>query len=84
MPDEFELLGTRPASLHVRETTANGAKTETFCIVADYDWAEVILCGGCYRDHANGIARVLGAEFDCPVQFALCDSEAPRDEMRRN
>lgn len=41
----------------VEETT--DAATQTYMVVADYGWAERILCGGCYQQDAEAIVAAI-------------------------
>lgn len=57
----LEMDGGLPEDVRVVEEEDHGA-TPTFMVVADYGWAERILCGGCYERDANAIrAAVLEA-----------------------
>lgn len=57
----LEMDGGLPEDVRVVDEGKAGA-TPTFMVVADYGWAERILCGGCYERDANAIrAAVLEA-----------------------
>lgn len=55
--DLLEWNGVFP-DVRVVEEAEHGA-TATFLIVADYGWAERILCGGCYRDDAEALCAAI-------------------------
>jgi hypothetical protein len=60
-PSARDLLGWndgRPEDLRVVEEADHGV-TPTFMVVADYGWAERILCGGCYLHDAEAIAAAI-------------------------
>lgn len=54
----LEWNGKLPEELRVVEEADHGV-TPTFMVVADYGWAERILCGGCYEPDAEAIAAAL-------------------------
>lgn len=43
-----------PAFDYVK-TSDEGSATETFSVIADYGWAQRILCSGCYQQDAEAI-----------------------------
>lgn len=55
--DLLEWNGVLP-NVRVVEEEEHGA-TPTFMVVADYGWAERILCGGCYQQDADAIAAAI-------------------------
>jgi hypothetical protein len=66
----FVLNDTLPVRLLVHDTAPPENATRTYSVVADYGWAEKILCSESYRDDANGIAEILGEHLDIPVSLA--------------
>lgn len=67
---DFILNDSLPERLRVSDTAPEHSKTRTYSVVADYDWAEMVLCSGSYLDHANSIARIIGEFLDIPVALA--------------
>lgn len=55
----FELQGNQPFRLIVRRTSPPDDATATYSVIADYGWAERILCSGCSLRDANDIANCL-------------------------
>jgi hypothetical protein len=70
----FELDGKQPKRLHVRCTSAPGDATQTYSVIADYGWAERILCSGSYLRDANDIADALGEALLIPVDLATAEA----------
>jgi len=68
--DLFLLNGTHPRKVEVRDTTPPENKTRLYSVVADYGWAETILCSECYLRDANGIAMCISARLDIPALLA--------------
>lgn len=68
--DRFLLDGTVPTSLSVSAIISEGQATQKFAVVADYGWAEKILCGDCYEQDANDIARTIAEFFDIPYKMS--------------
>lgn len=68
--DRFLLDGSLPEKLVVREVTPEGNATRLYAVVADYGWAERILCGDCYLRDANDLAWAVGDVLDIPVEEA--------------
>jgi hypothetical protein len=66
----FILDDTLPERLLVHDTAEPKSKTRTYSVVADYGWAEKILCSGSYRRDANDIAETVGEFLDIPVERA--------------
>ena len=66
----FELNGTQPQRLCVRCTSPPDHATRTYSIIADYGWAERILCSESYLPDANDIAECLGDGLLIPVELA--------------
>jgi hypothetical protein len=66
---EFVLSETVPVRLVVRDTAPPESATRTYSVVADYGWAERILCSDSYIGDANGIARVLAHSMDVPASL---------------
>lgn len=54
----LEKDGSLPVELRKVELE-NGRVTKTFAVVADYGWAESILCEGCYERDADAIVAAL-------------------------
>lgn len=54
----LEMDGGLPEDVRVVEEVTSSA-TKTFMVVADYGWAERILCGGCYERDANAIRAAV-------------------------
>ncbi len=67
--DHFVLNGALPTGLRVVRTNPPEDATALFSVVADYGWAERILCSGSYRDDAEGIARAIAEQIDVPLAF---------------
>jgi hypothetical protein len=65
--NRFLLKGDLPSRLRVRDTAPPESATRLFSVVADYGWAERLLCCDCYRDDANDIAATIGECLDIPV-----------------
>lgn len=68
--DRFILNDSLPERLYVRDTSPPGDATRLYAVVADYGWAEKILCSGSYRGDANAIAATIGEYLDIPVSLA--------------
>lgn len=64
----FELNGSLPKLLNVVEDLSSG-ETKFYFIVADYGWAEKILCSDMYLKDANEIAIVLARYMNIPVKI---------------
>jgi hypothetical protein len=56
---KWEWNGGYP-NLRVVEEKDHGV-TPTFMVVADYGWAERIVCGGCYDHDAEAICEAVSA-----------------------
>jgi hypothetical protein len=67
---DFVLNDSLPERLVVRDTAPPKNATRTYSVVADYGWAERILCSDSYRNDANSIARIIGEYMDIPVSLA--------------
>lgn len=65
--DHFVFHGSPPEQIIVRDTATPESKTRTYSVIADYGWAERILCSGAYRADANSIATLIGEHVDIPV-----------------
>lgn len=65
MPDSLcasrDLLEWNGVLPNLRIVEEEHGATETFMVVADYGWAERILCGGSYRQDAEAIFAALQA-----------------------
>jgi hypothetical protein len=66
----FILSGTLPTRLMVCDTSPPENKTRSYSVVADYGWAETILCSESYLPDANSIAEIIGEHLDIPVVLA--------------
>lgn len=66
----FILNDSLPERLMVHDTAAPESKTRTYSVIADYGWAQKILCSDSYKGDANSIATILGEHLDIPVQLA--------------
>ena len=66
----FILNDSLPERLFVRDTAPPENATRTYSVIADYGWAESILCSDSYRDHANSLAAIIGEHMDIPVSPA--------------
>lgn len=66
----FELGGTQPKRLCVRCTSPPGHATQTFSVVANYGWAERILCSDAYLRDANDIAETIAESLLISVDLA--------------
>ena len=64
----FELNGSLPEQILVREITPVGHATRIFAVVADYGWAETILAGDCYDHTANDLAYAVGELIQIPYE----------------
>lgn len=66
----FELNGSQPKKLMIRDTANTESVTRTYSVIAEYEWAESVLCSGCFLDDAKDIAQcvgfVLGLGYDVP------------------
>lgn len=56
--DLLEWNGRLP-DVRIAETTPEGSATQTYSVIADYGWAERILCSGCYLQDALAIEAAL-------------------------
>lgn len=56
--DYLEWNGVYP-DVRVVEMTPEGHATKVFSVVADYGWAERILCSGSYWQDAEAIAKAI-------------------------
>lgn len=54
-----DLLDWNGVLPNVRIVEEEHGATPTFMVVADYGWAERILCGGCYLQDAEAILAAL-------------------------
>jgi hypothetical protein len=54
-----DLLAWNDRLPDVRIVEEEHGATPTFMVVADYGWAERILCGGCYLQDAEAICAAL-------------------------
>ena len=68
--DHFVLNVSLPERLSVVDTSPVEDKTRLYSVVADYGWAEKILCSESFLDDANSIATILGEHLGIPVQLA--------------
>jgi hypothetical protein len=68
--DHFILNDSLPQRLDVRDTALPESATRTYSVIADYGWAERILCSGSYLRDANSIALIIGDHLDIPVSLA--------------
>lgn len=68
--DDFVLNDSLPERLVVRDTAPPESATRFYSVIADYGWAESILCSESYLPHANSIARIVGEHLDIPVRLA--------------
>lgn len=66
----FILDGTEPTRLVVRDTAPPDWVTRTFSVIADYGWAERILCSECYRHDADAIAIILADRLGITAELA--------------
>jgi len=69
--DPIELLsmnGSRPVNIAVRHL-GTPALTARYAVIADYGWAETILCDDSYYGIASGIAIAIAGIFGCPVSI---------------
>jgi hypothetical protein len=73
--NHFVLNQTLPQRLVVRDTAPPESITRTYSVIADYGWAERILCSESYRDDANSIATILAEFLDIPADLADSDTE---------
>lgn len=71
--DSFVLNGTLPERLAVRDTSPPEDATRMYSVVADYGWAERLLCSESYLRDANDIATILGEHLHIPVALAKED-----------
>lgn len=65
---EIELLtlnGTKPIRLIVRDTASIQSRTRRYSIIADYGWAESILCSESYYGVASDMCQILSAAIGC-------------------
>jgi hypothetical protein len=67
---DFVLNDSLPERLAVRDTAPPESATRFYSVVADYGWAERILCSESYLRDANSIARIIGEHMDIPVSLA--------------
>lgn len=66
MPPDFPI--TTIEELRIVDLTPEGWATPQYGIVADYGWAERILCERCYLDDARELAEALAEKAgDVPV-----------------
>lgn len=56
--DMLEWNGVLP-NVSVVDVTPDDHATSVYAVIADYGWAERILCTGCYRNDAHAIAASL-------------------------
>jgi hypothetical protein len=70
MNRDFVLNDSTPARLVVRQTSRPDSARPTYSVVADYGWAERILCAGSNVHDANSIARILSASLYVPALLA--------------
>jgi hypothetical protein len=66
----FILNKSLPTRLMVHDTSPPESKTRFYSVVADYGWAEKILCSESYLPDANSIAEIIGEHLDIPVVLA--------------
>jgi len=66
----FELDGTQPKRLCVRCASPPEHATQTYSVVADYGWAERILCSDAYLRDANDIAETIAEGLLVPAELA--------------
>ncbi len=62
-PMDFVFNDSVPQRFIVRDTTNPTSMTRSYSIIADYGWAETIVCSGSSLKDANSIARILSAEL---------------------
>jgi hypothetical protein len=67
--DRFLLDGRPPRRLSVRDAAPPESATQLYSVVADYGWAERVLCSGsCLRD-ANDLALTVAEYLRIPVHI---------------
>lgn len=73
----FELNGNQPFRLVVRCTSPPEHATKSYSVIADYGWAERILCSGSSLRDANDIAECLGQGLLIAVTLEPAPPEVP-------
>lgn len=70
----LELRGEQPTKLiarllHKGQRGGICETTDDFGIVADYGWAERIVCSGMCREDANDVAHALAGRIGCAAEL---------------
>ncbi len=65
----FELNNSFPVKLMVHCTSEPQYATKTYSVVADYGWAQKLLCSDSYLEDANQIASILAEKLNIPVEL---------------
>jgi len=68
--NHFILNNSAPKKLVVHCTSPMDSATKFYSVVADYGWAQKILCSGSYLDDANSIATLLAHALNIPYEKA--------------